>query len=120
MRKKSVAWQQVVLLHDPQKPPAFMEVRVLKFLKITHLERYLEPTWRGRLRHSKQSWLPYLWDSATHSTGNTEERGMNHRHRLGFLHQSVAWKGVGNTVKEDKYLDPADTYNLRETLNQGL
>ena len=44
---------------------------------------------------------------------------MNHRHRLVFLHQSVAWKGVGNTVKEDKYLDLADIYNLRETLNQG-
>ena len=48
-----------------QKPPAFMEVTVLKFLKITHPERYLQPTWRGRPRPSKQSWLPYLWDLAT-------------------------------------------------------
>ena len=34
--------------------------------------------------------------------------------------KSVAWKGVGNTIKEDKYLDPNDVYNSRKALNQGL
>ena len=32
----------------------------------------------------------------------------------------MAWKWVGKTVKEDKYLDPTDVYSSRKALNQGL
>lgn len=53
----------------------FLEFSVLKFLKMTHIQ----PTWRGRLRHSKEGGPPYCWDSATCSKGNTAERAMNHR-----------------------------------------
>lgn len=52
-----------------------MEVCVLNFFEITHIQ----PTWRGRLRHSKEPHCP---------TAGTQ-REMNHRHELVFLHLQV-------------------------------
>lgn len=93
-----------------------MEASVLKFLKITHNQL----TWRSKLRSSKEPWLPYYWDSATCYKGNTEQRRMKHRHELVFLYKGVAWKRVGIMVKDGECLNTTDTYNLTETLNQGL